>query len=79
MLNLDQGPAQPGPGTCLTWTRDMPNLDQGHAQPGPVTCPTRDMPNFGQGHAPPGGPLGWTPGWAPQMGSSAEPRGWAFG
>ena len=38
--NLDRGHAQPGHGTCPTWTWDMPNLDQGHAH-----CPwTRDMP-----------------------------------
>ena len=29
-----------GPGTCPTWTWDMPNLDMGHAQPGHGTGPT---------------------------------------
>ena len=38
--NLEQGRAQPGAGTCPTWTWDMPNLDMGHAQPGLATCPT---------------------------------------
>ena len=45
--------AQPGPGTCPTWTRDMPNLDQGHAQPGPGMGPTwtRHGPNLDQARA----------------------------
>ena len=53
--HLALGRAQPGPGTCPSWTRDMPNLDQawGSTWTSPRSQPGPGMgPNLDQAHAP---------------------------